>query len=945
MIIFRNVSENPNSIQLPAEPKGEQHATCRNSDVSQNVRGKGVEFSKGTNPYTIDGIPKKGKGCSVSDIQKMAESMDVGLSQDFMTIMSHTMSETDFKKLTEDGFDPGRLRPEEMVTILDKIKTELIKSGQNIVGYTDDIDLDTLKNAVGSETLANALKDSLSGADVCITEDLAKEISGAWQMAKSLTTPTDEACSYMLENGFSGEIKEFYLAQNSVVQGSATTAYMYYSENVNGYLSAKGDYRSALESENITEVQRFQHQIDQVIQEAGQHPDEEWRDRAGWLLERNMPLTAENLVRLSELTSVDFPVRETEFARAVADALCSGKSAYEANLVKGENLYEKALTILERYETVESIRLHMTAEVKVKLLKSGYALDTAAMEQVREAVKWAEQEIAKNYFPEDTRAVTNYQLYQETNTLCEKLAFSPAAILAGDGIIYNTLPEIYRVGEDWKQQNLKGAMDSYETMLTQPRADFGDSIKRAFDNIDDILADHFYEATEENRRAVRILGYNRMEITPQQIDNVREADRLVTGILEKMTPATVLDMIRKGINPLARSFEELNEYFQNRPEDFSETALSYGRFLYGLEQRKDITEEEKTSFIGIYRMMKQLEKNDGAATGFLLNTGAPLSFSNLLTAMRSSKAKGFDQKVDDSFGFLKTEYGMKQSISEQIEAAFSQVSQETDKEELAKQELLLLRSECDFTKEESEILKKAGIPGEIDNLIAAHSLLKKEEIPFGKGRYQRLWKENFKSATKYLEEPAEFRSVVEEAFEHTKEQLEEALSEADNYVDVRDLRATHRQLSVAMALSHKEEYVLPMEWNGQQGKLHLTIQSKKGMQGRVELSVYTEDNRQLQAQFEIKQGKVNGIVSVSGKSEVMNLSLAVDIFTERVKQTPTLPNEVFVVAVDGKTTNAYQGNNEQEPFREEQEDYDNATLYRLAKVFLQAVQDSGEVIG
>ena len=134
MIIFRNVSENPNSIQLPAEPKGEQHATCRNSDVSQNVRRKGVEFSKGTNPYTIDGTPKKGKGCSVSDIQKMAESMDVGLSQDFMTIMSHTMSETDFKKLTEDGFDPGRLRPEEMVTILDKIKTELIKSGQNIVG-------------------------------------------------------------------------------------------------------------------------------------------------------------------------------------------------------------------------------------------------------------------------------------------------------------------------------------------------------------------------------------------------------------------------------------------------------------------------------------------------------------------------------------------------------------------------------------------------------------------------------------------------------------------------------------------------------------------------------------------------------------------------------------------------------------------------------------------
>lgn len=945
MIIFRNVSENPNSIQQPANLKGEQYEAGRNLCAPQNLQGKGVEFSKGTNPYTIDGIRKTGRGCSISDIQKMAESMDVGISQDFMTIMSHTMSEADFKKLTEDGFDPGRLRPEEMVTILDKIKSELIKSGQNIVGYTDDIDLDTLKNAVGSETLANALKDSLSKADVCLTEDLAKEISGAWQMTESLTTPTEEACSYMLANDFSGEIKEFYLAQNSVVQGNVSTAPMYYSENVTGYLSAKGDYRTALESENPTEAQKFQHQIDRVIQEAGQQPDEEWRNRAGWLLEHNLPLTAENLVRLSELTSVDFPVKETEFARAVADALCSGKSAYEANLVKGENVYEKALAILERYETVESVRLHMTAQVNVKLLKSGFALDTAPMEQVLEAVKWAEKEIAKNYFPEDTQAVANYQLYQETNSLCEKLAFSPAAILAEDGIIYNTLPEVYRVGEEWKQQKLQEAMDSYETLLTQPRADLGDSIKRAFDNIDDILANLFYDATEENRRAVRILGYNRMEITPQQIDIVREADRLVTGILEKMTPATVLDMIRKGINPLAMSFEELNEYFQNRPEDFTETTLGYGRFLYGLEQRKDITEEEKTSFIGIYRMMKQLEKNDGAATGFLLNTGEKLCFSNLLTAMRSSKAKGFDQKVDDGFGFLKTEYGMKDSISDQIEAAFSQVSKETDKEELAKQELAWLRSQCDFTKEESEILKKADIPGEIDNLIAAHMLLKKEEIPFGKNRYQRLWKENFKSASKHLEDPVEFRDACEEAFEHTKEQLEEALAEADSYVDVRDLRITCRQLSVAMALSKKEEYILPMEWNRQEGKLHLTIQSKTGMQGRVELSVFTEDNRLLQAQFEVEQDKVTGIVSDLGESEVMNLRLAVDIFSERVKQTPTLPNEVFVVVVDGKTAKAHPGNHELNPVREEQESYDNVTLYRLAKVFLQAVQDSEEVTG
>ena len=49
----------------------------------------------------------------------------------------------------------------------------------------------------------------------------------------------------------------------------------------------------------------------------------------------------------------------------------------------------------------------MTAEVNVKLLKSGFSIDTAPMEELIEALKRAEYELAGQYFPRDSMAVEN----------------------------------------------------------------------------------------------------------------------------------------------------------------------------------------------------------------------------------------------------------------------------------------------------------------------------------------------------------------------------------------------------------------------------------------------------------------------------------------------------------------------------------------------------------
>ena len=69
--------------------------------------------------------------------------------------------------------------------------------------------------------------------------------------------------------------------------------------------------------------------------------------------------------------------------------------------------------------------------------------------------------------------------------------------------------------------------------------------------------------------------------------------------------------------------------------DPDEEMEKYSRFLYKLEQERGITEEEKDAYIGIFRMLRQIEKTDGAVIGTLVNTGAELNFKNLLSAVRS----------------------------------------------------------------------------------------------------------------------------------------------------------------------------------------------------------------------------------------------------------------------------------------------------------------------
>ena len=657
----------------------------------------------------MDNNAYSGHGRTAEEVMQNAAAIDVATQRDYMTVMSNTMSEEDFARLQKDGYHPGDMDIEEVVTIVDKIKAELIKSGTQVVGYTDDLDAETLKQITGSEAFARKLYKQFRMHDIPITQENVMNAKQAYDKAMELRMPEDGTVKYMVENRMEPTVDEWYLAGYSSTADSRQS-HGYYAADTNGYYAKKAEEYN---------WDRLQPQMAKVLEEAGLEVTDETLEEAKWLIESGIPLTAESASMLHEIRLVELPQDMEKILAAVAAAIADGKNAGSANLADGRSNLEKAADYEEAFAQIsdeavdrtasegrelnlrnlqkaqeqidrygmaertpeqisarrqlEEVRLMMTIEANRKLLESGYSIDTTELEDLVEALKKIEEEQNKALFGESDAAAAadKAQLYEETQQKTAEIPYLPAAVLAGyitEEELF-TLDSVHTNGTALKNA-YEAAGESYEALMTAPRADMGDSIRKAFRNVDDILTDMGLETSEENRRAVRILGYNSMDITDENIDAVKKYDMELRHAMRRMTPAVTLQAIREGKNPLKMSVQELNKYLDGSDSDITAKQEKFSRYLYKLEKNHNISEQERDAYIGIYRMFRQLEKTDDAAVGSLLKEGAQLTFSNLLTAMRSTRKQGIDYSVDDTFNGVDG-VSVNRSITEQISSGFA----------------------------------------------------------------------------------------------------------------------------------------------------------------------------------------------------------------------------------------------------------------------------------
>lgn len=376
----------------------------------------------------------------------------------------------------------------------------------------------------------------------------------------------------------------------------------------------------------------------------------------------------------------------------------------------GSDIQNQTLREVTALRQLEEIRLSMTQSVAVRMLSVDINIDTRELAQVVAKLRNAEAQLTQEMFAKQGVAPTeeNKAIYQQMQADLQTIGTAPAArlgVLAGTDALQSVtvhgfaklVQEEHQIGgqagdmqrrmsdnnvpdgmADISTQTIRRSADfaamerGYEALGTAPRADMGDSIRKAFSNIEDILTDMNLPVDEEHTRAVQILGYNRTEITEENIAQIIEYDRAVNDMLAACHPNAVLSMIRDGINPLDMTVDELNQTLRdkNYKAGVKETD-DFATYLRDVEKRGQISSEERAGYIGLYRVFKQLEKSGDREAGYLFANNSRLTVRNLITAMRSRKAAGMEAVVDDSFGMLADLQTRGEKMDDQIARAYA----------------------------------------------------------------------------------------------------------------------------------------------------------------------------------------------------------------------------------------------------------------------------------
>lgn len=901
--------------------------------------------------------PAKEEKKTIIDEIEQSGSMDAGERKAQMAVLAETTSPEDYKKMQEEGFSLDDTTSNKIVTVTDKIKAQLAKAGVDISAFGDDLDLEQLAQITGSPELAAQIADSLREADLPLTDDNFKQIAETVDMADSLSSLDDGAVKYLIDNQLEPTVQNIYFARHSASAG---------------YMPAEQQ-----------DISSFLPQVKNVIASAGLEVNDDTIATSKWMLENDIPLTKENLTYAQALRQTELTTSAENVAALAAEAVSEGKSAQDAVILSGYTWMEQAQNAVDTVENatdedlvyivekglpltldslreaaanrvsgstvqdadgnytqkgqqlltarrqLEEIRLAMTAEANYRLLKQGISIDTEPLVKLVEQLKDQENEYYRNLLMSEGVDATKEQveLFGEVDKKVTDMRYVPAYVLGMKDADVSTINGVHEAGTELKT-SFEKASRQYETLMTAPRADLGDSIQKAFRNVDDILNDLGMELTDENRRAVRILGYNSIDITQDSVLTMKAADEEVQRVFKNMTPAVVTQMIKRGINPLEMDFTSLNQEAESiKSEELGgEDNRKFSEYLWKMEQNHKISEEERSSYIGIYRLIRQVENTDGAAIGALIQQGAPLTMKNLLTAVRSEKRSSkMDYSVDYNFeGVSGTSKGS--SITDQIEAAYqnnclkdaselltperakvlfeqdmewenmtpeelkavlTQAGEQADESSInadyAKEQLVQLEQAANADESIYRILDKYDIPNTVSNVLAMESMLNQRNQMFRKifgsstadhngddqvdaEDLEAIKQELLEEFGEAVSEPADM-AVAQEKLGELAENVMKTMINSDHVtsLDVRDMKMLSAQLSVNSILAKEEQYAVPVMVNDELMNVSVKIVRGVDKKGIVDIMMESELRGKIAATFQAKEDGIHGLIATDSE--------------------------------------------------------------------------------
>lgn len=627
---------------------------------------------------------------------------------------------------------------------------------------------------------------------------------------------------------------------------------------------------------------------------------------------------------------------------------------------------------------MEEIRLAMTMEAATRLVRQDINIDAKSLSQVVEALKSQESE----YYDTVVSAQDLHDIPEGVDLLKETLKET-------DGL--KELPA-YALGEMVRQPSITvgGLYDTashmkavlmgkaYETMMTRPRADMGDSITDAFQNVDAILEDLDYDRNAANQRAVRILAYNQMDITPENITSVKGADAKVQQMFETLTPQIVLNLIRENKNPLNMTLDGLNEeIMQQRNVRGITDEQRFSEFLYQLDQTNGITPEERTSFIGIYRLLDKVEKSHGKDIGAVVRNGQEVTLHNLFTADKSRKARGIDVAVDDSFGERVDVATDTRSILEQVETAYNQTLsgsilrhihpqilknlEQIDYRNMSLEELDSVMKAADTSEMEMGIseelsrtlsqalsceeevammLEANDMPTTVTNILAAQQVMYGKDGVFGMIRDMKQGlakhaKDKITDTEGQILEHLESKQDVLYGLENIRAELSEQVhaKETDGTItamDIQALKFLNAGMPIAMRAVEQDVFQVPLVVDGDVSIMKVSLLKDGEHAGEITATMDTEAYGGVEAFIHVENDQLEGYISVeneAGQKKLESNELTFRSVFAKVGM------EVRDLRLDGTKPVQYGGIQGQE--------VTTGQLYKVAKQLLTAIKLTG----
>ena len=999
---------------------------------------------QGGKPAIFTAVLNEWKGQQLQDSGVIETESGVDKEKKDLKEIDQKMSEEDYRDLSKEGFSLERFELERFDRALERIKTQRtdLKQAMDTKVETVKEEEDTLKEAglanIDDPMLKAQIATMLESMNLPASQQNIAAVSSAVKLASQAVNLNDASMSYLLSNQMEPTPVNIYMANYNAKSEQITDATdkeedwaqldvqvsnlleQFHGEGIKatqGEAKWLFDHGLAINEDTIASYQQLkvlqehlsvddaitaiikgmtqgkqamdaslttgkQVEVQTAVQQFKNISDQALQS----VIEQKQTVNLINLEASMESGAVS--KQQEEEINSGLSSKHEGASNSQAD-VQNEIELQKELSLVTARRQLEEIRVKLTYEAGLKLASKGIRIQTEGLDSLVTELRGLEDEYYQKLLIEGGAKIEDksIQLLKATLEYKEMVSQLPSYVLAVKFEERNqvTLSGLAEAGTGLTEQ-FRQVNEAYEPLMTAPRSDMGDSINKAFANMDSLLEEMGIESTEANKRAVRILSYNQMEINETSIEQMKEYDLQVRSFIEELKPSTTVQLIRKEINPLDTPIRELTDYIHEIVREQGETEEEkYSNYLAKIQKSDTLTSEQRDTYIGVYRLLNNVEKSDGKAIGYLVKSGRELTLNNLLSSVRTIKGAGIDTRIDDSFGLLQGVNYSTKSISDQLNASFEGATElEAAKtsynnqlssqlyEQITPDFLEYVQSSGDLMDTSMEQLNQRyeeyanlypqSVTGEYEALLSLvqEAMNMTDEIKFLKAYHTKVSLQNVASANVILNHPSELRQGIKEVlnrnekdsitdemilensetfsefegnYEKVVNSMTQHLRESFEYptLTVEDMLALNGYLkntSLLQELGEKKYYHIPLEVRGQIVEVGLSLQSGTDEKGKISIHMHSETFGQIQAEFKLEDQDLKGLVLCENKSMASVLKRTMDDITQDLPE-DILSTQIHVCAKDQdiKTSVGSQA-------EETQSQQQTERLFQIAKVFL-----------